>query len=403
MEIMIKILNDYARQILSALPANRLLALDVFRGLTITAMVLVNNPGSWSYVYPPMLHAEWHGWTPTDLIFPFFVFIVGVSISIVMSRELQKGTNKLLLIKNAGIRAGKLFLLGLFLALFYFNFVEPNYSWLESQLFSIRVMGVLQRLGLVFFFTVLIVIYFKPLGRFFWMLGILVSYWLLLTLVPYSTPNGDLVTGSLAFGNNLHAWLDSYVFAEANLYYRDAKPFAFDPEGLLSTLPAIAGALAGVFTGDVLTDKTRSLQSKCQLMLISGLTLLLVGELWGLVFPINKALWTSSYVLMSTGWALVILAALTWLIDIKGVKQWSAPFVVFGANAIGFYMFSAVLARLLIMIPMQETSVQGWLFSFIYQPVFGNYSGSLMFAISFCLFCYLVMHWLYKKQIFFKV
>jgi len=400
---MIKLLNDYATQILGALPANRLLALDVFRGLTITAMVLVNNPGSWSFVYPPMLHAEWHGWTPTDLIFPFFVFIVGVSVSIVMSRELQKGTNKLVLIKNAGARAVKLFLLGLFLALFYFNFVDPNYSWIESQLFSIRVMGVLQRLGLVFFFTVLIVIYFKPLGRMLWMVGILLSYWLLLMMVPYATPNGEVVSGSLAFGNNLHAWLDSLIFSDVNLYYKDAKPFAFDPEGLLSTLPAVAGALAGVFTGDVLTDKSRTLQSKCQLMLVSGLVLLVAGELWGLIFPINKALWTSSYVLMSTGWALIILGALTWLIDIKGYKQWSAPFVVFGANAIGFYMFSAVLARILIMIPMQETSVQGWLFSSVYQPIFGSYNGSLMFAITFCLLCYLVMHWLYKKQIFFKV
>lgn len=399
---MFNFFSRYADGIVSKLPANRLLALDVFRGLTITAMVLVNNPGSWSYVYPPMLHAQWHGWTPTDLIFPFFVFIVGVSISIVMNREMAKGTDKLELIKNAGIRGAKLFALGLFLALFYYNFSDPAFSWVEQQLQSIRVMGVLQRLGLAFFLTVPLVLYFKPRGRIIWIAVLLLGYWAALTWVPYGKP-GQTYVGHLEFGNNLTAWIDSQVFAAKHLYYRDALPFAFDPEGLFSTLPAIAGALAGVFTGDLLMNKQKSLTEKTSKMISIGLILIVLGEIWGWVFPINKSIWTSSFVVMSTGWALLILGVLTILIDIKGHKRWTAPFVVFGANAIAFYMFSAILARLFTMVPVAETSLHGWLYTQIYQPLFGNFNGSLMFAITFCLVCYLVMHYLYKKQIFFKV
>lgn len=393
----------YCEKILSILPKNRLLALDVFRGLTITAMVLVNNPGSWSYVYPPMLHAQWHGWTPTDLIFPFFVFIVGVSIAIVMNREMAKGTNKLSLIKNASVRAAKLFGLGLFLALFYFNVFAADYSWVESKLMSVRVMGVLQRLGLVFLFTVIIVLYFGRFGRAVWIAGLLLGYWAIMMLIPYTDNNGVVYQGLLQHGNSLAAWLDNLILGSEHVYYSKAQPFAFDPEGILSTFPAIAGALAGVFTGDLLTDKSRSLINKTKAMFCWGLGLIIAGELYGLVFPINKALWTSSFVVMTTGWALFILGLLTWLIDIKGYKNWSAPFVVFGANAILFYLFSAVVARLFMMIPIGNISLQGWLYHQVYSPLFGNLNGSLMYAISFLLMSYVVMHVLYKKKILFKV
>ena len=393
----------YCEKILSILPKNRLLALDVFRGLTITAMVLVNNPGSWSYVYPPLLHAQWHGWTPTDLIFPFFVFIVGVSVAIVMNREMAKGTNKLSLIKNASVRAAKLFGLGLFLALFYFNVFAADYSWVESKLMSVRVMGVLQRLGLVFLVTVIIVLYFGRLGRALWITGLLLGYWAIMVFIPYSDSNGVVYQGLLQHGNSLAAWLDNLILGSEHVYYSKAQPFAFDPEGILSTFPAVAGALAGVFTGDLLTDKSRSLINKTKTMLCWGLGLIIAGELYGLVFPINKALWTSSFVVMTTGWALLILGLLTWLIDIKNYKNWSAPFVVFGANAILFYLSSAVVARLFMMIPIGNISLQGWLYHQVYSPLFGNLNGSLMYAISFLLMSYVVMHVLYKKKIFFKV
>lgn len=395
--------KHYAQSIIKALPANRLLALDVFRGLTIAAMVLVNNPGSWSYVYAPMNHAKWHGWTPTDLIFPFFVFIVGVSIAIVMTRELRKGTHKLTLLKTALTRAVKLFGLGLFLALFYFNVFDPNYSWLQQQLYGIRVMGVLQRLALVFFLTVFIVLYFKNAGRMLWMIGLLLGYWLALLFIPYVTSDGQVYIGVLEHGNSLTAWLDDYVIGANHLYYGAALPFAFDPEGLLSTLPAVSGCLIGVFTGQLLISRKKQLVTKAKILCFTGVGFIILGELWGNYFPINKALWTSSFVIMSSGWALFLLGFLTWLLDIKGQKLWSAPFVVFGANAIFFYMFSSVLARLLIMIPVAENSLHHWLFTEIYQAMFGNYIGSLAFAMMFLLISYIVTHWLFKKQIFFKV
>lgn len=394
--------QGFSKKILADLPANRLLSLDVFRGITITAMVLVNNPGSWSYVYPPMAHAQWHGWTPTDLIFPFFVFIIGVSIAIVTDRPSFQQANKLEVMKTACIRGAKLFGLGLFLALFYYNFSNPNYSWWEEQLGGIRIMGVLQRLSIIFVFTMFIVVFCKFAARVTIAIALLVAYWAALSFVPYFDGDTKYV-GLLEHGNNLTAWLDHTVFAAKHLYYEKALPFAFDPEGLLSTLPAISGALAGVFTGQLLLSPRFNVNQKIKYLGAAGLLLVIAGELWGLSFPINKSIWTSSFVLLSTGWALIGLAALTYLVDVKRCQAWTAPFVIFGANAIAFFMFSAMLARVFIMIPLGETSLKGWLYSAIYQPLFGNYLGSLMFAVSFCIVCFFVMHYLYKKRIFFKV
>lgn len=390
---------NYSNSILAALPRNRLLALDVFRGLTIAAMVLVNNPGSWSFVYEPLLHAKWHGYTPTDLIFPFFVFIVGISIAIVLGRTEGSSRNHIQLIKTAAVRASKLIMLGLFLALFYYQFNQDDYSWLDTQLYQIRLPGVLQRLGLVFFLTFLLVLFVKKKHHLIWTCGLLLGYWLALAGIPY----GGGFVGLYEHGNSLVAWVDDYVFGTSHVYYREATPYAFDPEGLLSTLPAVASALTGVMTGYLLTNPTIELSDKIKTMMKYAMISLLLGYLWSIVFPINKALWTSSYVLVTTGWALAVLAVLLWLIDLKGYKNWSAPFVVFGANAIFFYMFSAVLARLLIMTPVDDSSLHGWFYGQVLQPVFGNYNGSLAFALLFLIVSYVVMHWLYKKQIFFKV
>jgi len=395
--------KHYADTILSLLPRNRLLALDVFRGVTIAAMILVNNPGSWSYVYAPLLHAKWHGYTPTDLIFPFFVFIVGISISIVMERELKKGTDRVSIVKSAAVRAGKLFALGLFLAIFYYDFTQVNYSWLQQELYQIRVLGVLQRLGIVFFVTMLIVLFFSNFGRWLWLISLLIGYWLALIFIPYSVPTGETFQGLLLHGNSLVAWFDSLVLAPQHLYYSSAQPLPFDPEGLLSTLPAIASCLTGVFTGSLLLSDKLELQQKVKKLFVYGVGLIFVGHLWDLLLPINKALWTSSYVVVTTGWALFSLALLTWLIDMRNIKRWSAPFIVFGANAIFFYMFSGVVARLLIMFQVGEVSIQGWTYFHILQPWLGYYNGSLAFALLFLFFSYFVMHSLYKKQIIFKV
>lgn len=396
-------LQQHTSSILDKLPAHRLLAIDALRGITITAMILVNNPGSWAHIYSPLEHAHWHGWTPTDLIFPFFIFIVGISISISIDRQLASGHSRMDIIQHAVIRSLKLFLLGWFLALFYYNFRDPDFSWVNQRLEQIRILGVLQRIALVYFCSVLLVLGWKTIGRAIWMVAILLGYWLAMTQLPYADSAGNVYQGLLEYGNNLSAWLDNLLMDKSHLYYPDATPFAFDPEGVLSTLPAIAGCLSGVLVGQWLTHPAHANIKKANVLLLVGIIAIIVGECWSFVFPINKALWTSSFVMLSSGYACFMLGALLWLIDIKRQRSWTAPFVVFGANSIAFFMFAGIVGRIIIMIPVGQTTLKGWLYSEIYQPLLGNLNGSLAFAISFLIVSYLVMYQMYRRGIFWKV
>lgn len=394
--------NAHCKKILQALPNNRILAVDAFRGIAITAMILVNNPGSWQHVYPPLLHAQWHGWTVTDLIFPFFLFIVGIAISISIPRQLEKGMNGSEILYAAAVRMTKLVALGLFLAVFYYNFIAPDYNWFEQRILSIRIPGVLQRIGVVYFATVGLVLLLNTTGRLITTLAVLIGYWALLVFVPYSDANGFGYVGLFEHGNSLVAWLDNAVFGTDHVYYPAATPFAFDPEGILSTLPSIASCLTGVLAGQWLASN-QSMIKKSTILLVVGIVLLIIGEIWDIVFPINKALWTSSFVMMSSGCACIVLAILMFLVDVKGYKQWTAPLLVFGANSIAFYMFAGVTARLLFMIPVDDTSLKSWLYNQCFQPIFGNVNGSLAFAITFLLVSYVVMYQMYRKGIFWKV
>ncbi len=396
-------IRHHCAAIVAQLPEHRLLAIDALRGITITAMILVNNPGSWSYIYSPLKHAQWHGWTITDLIFPFFLFIVGISIHISVSRQLSSGIPETRVIKHAAIRMIKLILLGWFLALFYYSFTQPDYNWFEQRLNSIRFMGVLQRIGLVYFISVILALYCKTVARVVCFVSILMVYWLALTLIPYSDASGNSYIGILEYGNNLSAWFDNTIFSEKHLYYGEAKPFAFDPEGLLSTLPAVATCLSGIVVGQWLMQASRTTQFKSKALFVTGLLFIIFAELWGAFFPINKALWTSSYVLLSSGYACAVLAALLWIIDVRSHRIWTAPFIVFGANSIAFFMFAGIIARILIIIPVAETTLKSWLYHTIYQPLLGDFNGSLAFAISFLILSYLVMLNLYQKGIFWKV
>jgi predicted acyltransferase len=397
---MLSLYRRYADAILAVLPANRLLALDVLRGLTITSMILVNNPGSWSYVYAPLRHAQWHGWTLTDLIFPFFIVIVGISLQLSLQR--QSSVAKTVVIKQAALRSIKLFALGLFLALFYYNFRDPAYSYIEQKLLTLRWLGVLQRIGLVYFFTVLIVLYCSSRGRIGWLLGLCALYLAGIWYLPYADAQGNQFSGLLLHGNSFAAWLDHSVLGAKHVYYRSATPFAFDPEGLWSTLPAIASCLSGVLIAQWLQTE-RSLAQKIRGLLLCGVVAVWLAELWHFSLPINKSLWTPSFVLLSSGYCAIALAACLWLCDVKRWRRWSAPFVVFGANAILFFMFAGLAARALMMLSVGEASLQSWLFSALYQPLFGDYNGSLAFALSFLLLSYLLMHWCYKRGYIFKV
>ena len=397
---MLALYRRYADAILAPLPARRLLALDALRGLTITAMILVNNPGSWSYVYGPLRHADWHGWTLTDLIFPFFIVIVGMSLQ--LSLQHAQASSKLAIIRQGALRSLKLFALGLFLALFYYNFRQPDYSYVEQKLLTLRWLGVLQRIGLVYFITLLIVLYCASRGRILWLLGLCAVYLLAMLFVPYQDAQGNQFRGLLLFGNSFAAWLDHTVLGAQHLYYRSATPFAFDPEGLWSTLPAVASCLSGVLMAQWLQAE-RSLVQKIRGLLLLGVIAVWLAELWHFSLPINKSLWTPSFVLLSSGYCAIALAACIWLCDVKGWRRWSAPFVVFGANAILFFMLAGIAGRLLGMLSVGQSSLHSWLFARLYQPLFGHYNGSLAFAVSFLLLSYLLMHWCYKRGYLLKV
>lgn len=361
-------LQRYADNILFALPNGRLLAIDAFRGLTITSMILVNNPGSWGYIYGPLKHASWHGWTPTDLIFPFFVFIVGVSILLSVGAQQERGASTATIVKHGMKRTVKLILLGWFLALFYYNFLDPSFHWWNDRLLQMRIPGVLQRLGVVYFATLLIVLYCPKRHYLGWAIGLCLVYALMLLWLPYSDANGMRYQGELLPGNNLSAWLDQLVFGAKHLYIRGGQPFASDPEGLLSTLPAISSCLTGVLTAQYLQSHA-TLGRKVLTMACSGILLIGLAYLLNPVLPINKSLWTPSYVLLSSGFALLVLAICLWLIDLHNYRRWTSPFVVFGANAIAFFMFAGIAARLLSLVPVGDRSLQSVLYQDLLQPL----------------------------------
>lgn len=385
------------------MPQGRLFALDLFRGLTIAAMILVNNPGSWSYVYAPLLHAKWHGWTPTDLIFPFFLFIVGISIVLSTQKPLQDGMPKTSMIKKASIRSMKLFLLGLFLAVFYYNFQDPNYSWWQNQIADIRIMGVLQRISLAFIVTYILALYLKKTGLWLAFLGLLGLYAGLMVYTTYSGPDGQSFQGLWEFGNSFAAYIDHQILGAGHNYYRTSNPFTFDPEGILSTIPAIATTLSGVLVGDFIQSNKFTLKDKTIRLVALGIIAVIIGYALNPITPINKALWTPAYVFVTSGIAMIFLGCCVVITDMLKYRLWAAPFIVFGANAIAFYMLSAMFARILIMVPIGNSSLKGAFYDQILAPTLGPVNGSLAFAIIFMVIGYWAMLAMYKRKIFWKV
>ena len=273
---------------------------------------------------------------------------------------------------------------------------------LQQKLLTLRWLGVLQRIGLVYFITLLIVLYCASRGRILWLLGLCAVYLLAMLFVPYQDAQGNQFRGLLLFGNSFAAWLDHTLLGAGHVYYPSATPFAFDPEGLWSTLPAVASCLSGVLIAQWL-QSGRNLVQQIRGLLLFGVVAVWLAELWHFSLPINKSLWTPSFVLLSSGYCAIALAACIWLCDVKGWRRWSAPFVVFGANAILFFMLAGITGRLLGMLSVGQSSLHSWLFVRVYQPLFGNYNGSLAFAVSFLLLSYLLMHWCYKRGYLLKV
>ncbi len=367
---------------------DRLLSLDVFRGITILVMILVNNPGSWSHIYSPLEHAKWNGCTPTDLVFPFFLFIVGVTTTFSLSKyRSSENKNKDVLFRIFR-RSIALFLLGLFLAGF------PNYNFS-----TIRIPGVLARIALVYFITSFIFLNVKKTNIVYVISGLLLVYWALMTLVPVpgvGAPNLEPST-------NLGAWLDRLLLG-GHLW---SFSKTWDPEGLLSTLPAIGTALIGVLTGYWLkseNDKT----TKTVWMFFYGSVLMALGYVWDFWFPINKSLWTSSYVVYTGGMALLFLAFCYWLIDVQKKRWWIKPFHIYGTNAIAVFFLSGLLGRIMYLIKVTdasgaEVSLKYYIYSNLFLPIASPINASLLFAISYILIWLFLIWLLYRKEIFIKV
>jgi predicted acyltransferase len=363
----------------------RLASLDAFRGITIAGMILVNSPGSWDYVYPPLRHAVWHGWRPTDLVFPFFLFIVGVSISLALSRRAEAGARRPDLYFKIFKRSAVIFGLGLLLRLF------PKFDFA-----TMRIPGVLQRIALCYLFAALLYIHSGPKGRIAAVLFALVSYWLVMKLVPVP----GYGAGVLDYKGNLCGYIDTKLLG-GHLY----KP-EFDPEGILSTLPAIATSLLGTLAGDWLRT-SKGVLTKMIGLLGAGVVLTGLGLALHPWFPINKQLWTSTFVLFTAGAALLLLALCFLLIEGFRFKRWAVPFFVFGTNAIAAYVASILVTKTLLLIKVHSAGETLTLYSYIYQHLFvpwaGNLNGSLAFAVADVLFWLALVAPLYRKKVFIKI
>jgi predicted acyltransferase len=351
------------------------------RGITIAAMILVNNPGSWGAIYAPLAHASWHGYTPTDLIFPFFLFIVGCSIAFAYrGKTATAATYRKILVRGL-----KLIGLGLFLGAFLITppFVEP---WEE-----IRFPGVLQRIGLVFLIAAPIALHLRSRKMMVLTVVLLLVYWGWMGLLPL--PDGTLPTYERA-PNNWAMYVDKLLLG-SHTWQPD-----YDPEGLLSTLPSIATCLIGVVTGRFLLSGKAN---KVQTLLLAGVALLIVGHLWAFVFPINKALWTSSFVVVTAGWAVLMLAIIYYVSDVKGVS-WGTIFKQAGANALILYFLSSFFAKVFGLIEVGDTSLHGWIYEHVFLHDFlPDELSSLLYALVLVGIYLALGTYLYRKRIFIKV
>ena len=391
----------------------RLLSLDVFRGITVAAMLLVNDPGTWSAIFPPLGHAAWHGWTPTDLIFPFFLFIVGITTHLSLSARRARGDDDSAVLKQILRRGIIIYLLGLALAMF------PFYQWgaIESipnatawdriiyRIEHVRILGVLPRIAIVYVCAALLTLKTTLRQQIVIIAALLFGYWFAMTLIPVP---GENEIGALLLhtkDRNLAAWLDRAILGTNHTW---TGSVTYDPEGILSTIPAIATAMLGVIAGRWIAMREKALVERIAGLLVVGSIGMVVGLMWNWSFPINKNLWTSSYVIFTAGMACVVLATIMWIADFWNVKGWTKPFVVFGVNPIVAFVGSGIFARLIY--TLWHVDYQGRSVSIqnaIYQIVFASWLpprvASLAFALSFVLLWYGILLVLYKRNIILKV
>ena len=359
----------------------RIISVDIFRGLTIVLMILVNTPGTWEHVYAPLLHAEWHGYTPTDLVFPFFLFIVGTSIVFAYRNK----TTGPATYRKISIRSLKLLGLGLFLGAFTIQF--PFFVDFED----LRFPGVLQRIGIVFFFAAIFFINFNWRILLALCIVFLLGYWIWLGYIPL---NGEAPTYDRA-PNNWANYVDLKLLG-SHMYKED-----YDPEGILSTITSVASSLLGIFTGFILISKRKK---KEMILALLGILMIILGYLWNITFPINKPIWTSSYVLVTAGWANLFLALIYYMTDVRGIK-FGSIFRYAGSNAITVYFLSSLVTNIFYQVQISPgTSLHEWLFQnlFVYDFMSLKFS-SLLYALCVTSFYLLVAYVMYRKKIFIKV
>ncbi len=396
----------------------RLLSLDVFRGLTIAGMLLVNDPGNWGHIYPPLRHAEWHGWTPTDLIFPFFLFIVGGTTHLSIAARRARGDDDGTIRRQILRRGALIFLFGLLLN--WFPFFQwgaipgnPSPSFgdrILERLETLRVMGVLQRIGLAYAAAAFLTLRTSLKQQVAILAVILFGYWFVMTLLP--VPDTGIL-GVFAINTrdgHLAAWLDRLVldWREYGLgNHLWVGGVTWDPEGLLSTVPAIGTAMIGVMAGRWI-GQPRALAERLNGLFAVGALGMMAGLMWHWSFPINKGIWTSSYVVFTGGMACVTLATIMWIVDVHGWRRWTKFFVVYGLNPIVAFVGSGILARLLYSILKVDyegrrvsvvEAIYRTFVSWGLEPV----NASLVFALSFVMLWFGILWVLYKRQIILKV
>ncbi|MFI2741674.1 acyltransferase family protein [Zhouia sp. PK063] len=414
---------------------NRLTSLDVFRGMTIMLMTIVNNPGDWGHIFTPLEHAQWNGYTPTDFVFPFFLFIVGITT--VLSCKQRKINTETLL--KTSTRTLRIFSLGLFLNFFYkiHFFGWEGYSLLIIRLLftaiivallltnynkklefiiavsvtlvllllaffttafeNVRIPGVLQRIAIVYFIISLLYYQFRVRNLLLTAITILLAYWGIMTFVPVP----GFGTANLEPGTNLAAWFDG-LFLKGHMW---SQTKTWDPEGILSTIPAISTGIMGILAGRILLSNR---SNKILYLLAFGSSCLLIGHLWHFFFPINKSLWTSSFVLTMAGYASIILTVLYFFIDKKKYTGWTKPFIIFGLNPMLVFFFSGIIPGVLGLITFKYNenivNIQQYLFNYHIQPWFTNLKlASLAGALIYLTIWFIILYIFYRKKIIFKV
>lgn len=379
-------------------PSQRLVSLDVFRGATIAGMMLVNNPGSWGHIYPPFAHASWHGWTYTDTVFPFFLWIVGVAMTFSLAKRKEQGADRQSLLKHVVSRAAIIFGIGVFLTGFPFGVLFGHNFDVETW----RIPGVLQRIAVCYLIASIIVLYADVKWQFRWIGIFLVVYWIAVKVIPVP----GYGAGVLAPEGNLVWYIDSNLLGGHT--WRGAPVKGFDPEGIFSTLPAIATVLFGVMTGHfVRSDRPK--EAKTSWMFFWGSILMLAGLIIDNWLPINKNIWTSSYSIFMAGLALLVFAACYWIIDVKGYRAGTKWFQIYGLNAITMFFLSGFFGRLSFLIKWtndagETVTWKTWYYatfftSWISDPMVASFSHS----VAFMLFLYAIAWVMYKRNWILKV